>query len=100
MTCIIALSAQKIAFDLQLATVYYHVAQNSGGVARTLANQWLQSFGKENVGGFKIANISYFSESRIWLGKILVNDVRLAKVSPIRILHYTVLQVATSVNIE
>ena len=28
------------------------------------------SFGEENVGEFTIANISYFSEPGIWLGKI------------------------------
>ena len=32
----------------------------------------------ENVGKFTIANISYFSESGIWLGKILANDIRFA----------------------
>ena len=36
-------------------------------------------FGKENVGEFTIANISYFSESGIWLGKILVDGIRFAK---------------------
>ena len=47
-----------------------------------MAIQSFQSFGDENVGEFTIANISYFSESGIWLGKnkILVNDVRFAKV--------------------
>ena len=38
-----------------------------------------QSFGQENVGKFIIVNISYFSESGIWLGKILANDVCFAK---------------------
>ena len=38
-----------------------------------------QSFGEENVGGFTKANISFFSESEIWLGKILVNNVHYAK---------------------
>ena len=47
-----------------------------------MANQSFQSFGKENVGEFTMANISYFSESGIWLGKILANYVRFAKVSP------------------
>ena len=46
---------------------------------KTLVNQLFQSFGKENVGKFTTANISYFSESGIWLGKILTNDVCLAK---------------------
>ena len=45
----------------------------------TLANQLFQSFGKENVGEFTIANVSYFSESRIWQDKILVNGVRFIK---------------------
>ena len=35
---------------------------------KTLANRSFQSFGEENVGEFIIANISYFSESGIWLG--------------------------------
>ena len=37
------------------------------------------SCGEENVGEFTIANISYFSEPGIWLGKILANGVRFAK---------------------
>ena len=36
-------------------------------------------FGEENAGEFTIANISYFSEPGIWLGKILVNGIRFAK---------------------
>ena len=40
------------------------------------------SFGEENVGEFTIVNISYFSEPGIWLGKILANGVRFAKVFP------------------
>ena len=61
-----------------------------------MANQSLQSFGAENVGEFTTANISYFSESAIWLGKILANDVcfgkfaKFTKVFPTRILRYTV----------
>ena len=50
----------------------------------TLANQ---SFQKENVGEFTIANISYFSESGIWLGKILVNGIRFAKFTKVFPLH-------------
>ena len=46
---------------------------------KTLTNQLFQSFGKENFGEFTIATISYFSESGIWLGKILVNDIHLTK---------------------
>ena len=33
----------------------------------------------ENVGEFTIAYISYFSESGIWLGKILANGILFAK---------------------
>ena len=43
------------------------------------------SFGKENVGEFTIATISYYSESGIWLGKILANEdhfTKFAKVFP------------------
>ena len=39
----------------------------------------LKSFGEENVGKFTIANIRYFSESGIWLGKILANGYCFAK---------------------
>ena len=46
---------------------------------KTWANQLFQSFGKENIGEFTIANISYFSESGICLGKILANDIHLPK---------------------
>ena len=48
---------------------------------KTLANRSFQTFGEENVGKLTIANniISYFSESGIWLGKILANDVQFAK---------------------
>ena len=45
-----------------------------------MVNWSFHSFGKENVGEFTIANISYFSEYGIWLGKILVNDVHFTKV--------------------
>ena len=34
---------------------------------------------RENVGKFTIANISYFSESGIWLGKILANGIPFTK---------------------
>ena len=36
-------------------------------------------FGKDNVGKFALANISYFSEPGIWLGKILANGIHFAK---------------------
>ena len=52
---------------IYIYTYTYRIAQNF----ETLANQSFQSFGEENVGEFTIASISYFSESRIWLGKIL-----------------------------
>ena len=42
------------------------------------------SFGEENVDKFTIGNISYFSESGIWLGKILVNGVHFTNVFPYR----------------
>ena len=44
-----------------------------------MANQSFYSFGKENVGEFTIGNISYFSESEIWLGKLLANGIHFAK---------------------
>ena len=59
----------------------------------TLANRLFQSFGKENVGEFKLLTFSQLSRSGIWLGKIWANDVcfaRFAKVSPTNILCYMV----------
>ena len=41
------------------------------------------SFGEENVGEFTIANISYFSEPRIWLSKILANGIHFAKIAEV-----------------
>ena len=55
---------------------------------KTLANQSFQSFGEENIGEFTIATISYYSESGIWLGKILANDDCFAKFA--KVLRYTV----------
>ena len=46
--------------------------------SKTLANRSFQSFGEENIGKFT-AIYSHFSESGIWLGKILANDVPFAK---------------------
>ena len=46
---------------------------------KTLANRSFMSFGEEIVCEFTIANISFFSEPGIWLGKILVNGVRFVK---------------------
>ena len=56
----------------------YHIAQNFGRVKLWRMDCFI-SFGKEYVGKFTIANISYFSEPGIWLGKILANAVRFAK---------------------
>ena len=61
---------------------------------KALENRSFQSFGEENVGEFTIANISYFSESGIWLGKILVNGIRFAKIAKVflcQVVHYTVI---------
>ena len=55
---------------------------------KTLVNRLFQTFGKENVGEFTIAIVSYFSESGIWLGKILANDIcftKFAKVFPTKV---------------
>ena len=52
---------------------------------KTLMNRSFYSFGEENVGESTIANISYFSESGIWLGKVLANGVcftKFAKIFP------------------
>ena len=50
-----------------------------------MTNQSFKSFGEENGAKFTIATISYYSESGIWLGKILANDdhfTKFAKVFP------------------
>ena len=64
----------------QLAT--YCIAITKFWWGKTWANRSFQSFGKENVGKFTNANIGYFSDSGIWLGKILANGIRFAKVFP------------------
>ena len=56
----------------------YCVAQNFGKVKLWQIDHFKVSV-RENVGEFTIANISYFSESGIWLGKTMANAVRLAK---------------------
>ena len=74
----------------------YRIAQNLGG----LVNLSFQSFGEENAGEFTIANIDYFTESRVWLGKILANDICFAKfpkIFPAKILHYAVCIYLTSI---
>ena len=66
-------------------------------------NRSFQIFGEENVGKFTVANISYFSEYGIWLGKILENNIcfaKFAKVFLARILHYTVYVVFKVCSIE
>ena len=42
-------------------------------------NGIISRFDEENVSDITMANISYFSESGIWLGKILANGVCSAK---------------------
>ena len=56
------------------------MTQNFGGVKLWQINHFMK-FGEENVGKFTIANISYFSEFGIRLGKILVNGVCFAKLA-------------------
>ena len=47
-----------------------------------MANQSFQSFGKENVGEFKLLTFNELSGSGIWLGNILAYDVCFAKNFP------------------
>ena len=47
--------------------IVYHIAQNFGGVKLCR----FRVFGREHVGEFKHLTFSYFSESGIWLVKIL-----------------------------
>ena len=75
-----------------MSSSYYRIAQNFGRVKLWRINCFM-SFCEENVGEFTIANISYFSELRIWLGKILQMAFILPNslwFSPARILRYTV----------
>ena len=68
------------------------MAQNFGRVKLWRIDRFM-SFGKENVGEFTLANISYFSEPGIWLGKLLANGIcfaKFAKVFPTKIWRYTV----------
>ena len=91
-----------LAFLLQQAFCYatksyYHITQNFGGVKLWRINCFM-SFGEDNVGEFTIANISYFSEPGIWLGKILATGVRFAKFAKVflaKILRYTIIVVFT-----
>ena len=55
----------------------YHIAQNFAGLK--FGELIVLSFGEENVGEFTIANISYFSEPGMWLGKILANGICFTK---------------------
>ena len=63
--------AIRLLFNILYSAKFWRV--------KTLANRSFQSFGKENVGKFTIASVTYFSESGIWLGKILASDVCFAK---------------------
>ena len=60
--------------EILIFTNNYHIAQNSGRVY--FCESIIQSFGKENIEEFTKVNLSYFSQSAIWL---LVNDARCAK---------------------
>ena len=57
----------------KLTVKLYCIAQNVGEV-KLWQIDCFKSFGKENVGEFTIAIISYYGKSGIWLGKILAND--------------------------
>ena len=64
---------------INLIQTIYRIAQNVGSCR--------VGFGDENVGEYTIATISYYSESGIWLGKILANDNRFTKFT--KVLRYT-----------
>ena len=73
------------------ATMRYRIAQNSGGVKLWRIDHF-RVLARKTLANLQLY-ISHFSESGIWLGKILANDVLFAKfanVSPARILRYTV----------
>ena len=75
---IICYSTLTLCCMFQKHITAYHIAQNFGGVKLWQINRFM-SYGEENVGEFTIANVSYFSEPGIWLGKILANSVHFAK---------------------
>ena len=80
----ISLSGKKYALD-KVYHIYLHKSRTyirctipysaKCWRGKTSANRSFQSFDEENVDKFTIANISYLSESGIWLGKILANDI-------------------------
>ena len=57
----------------------YRIAENFGGVKLFWRPDRFRVLAKESVGEFTIAYISYFSESGIWLGKILANGIPFTK---------------------
>ena len=59
----------------------------------SLVNWTFQSFGEENLSKFTIANISYLSESGIWLVKYWRMIFISPKVSPAKALCYMVMNV-------
>ena len=78
---LIHVTATSIRFSGQRSFYIYIPYSAKFWRGKTLANRSFQTFSEENVGELTIADniISYFSESGIWLGKILANDVQFAK---------------------
>ena len=56
---------------------YYRIAQNSGGVKLWRINRF-RVLARKTLANLQLY-ISHFSESGIWLGKILTNDIPFAK---------------------
>ena len=57
--------------------IWYHIAQNSGRVKLWRINHF-RVLARKTLANLQLY-ISHFSESGIWLGKILANDVPFAK---------------------
>ena len=73
------------------SSAIYRLAQNSGGVKLWRIDHF-RVLARKTLANLQLY-ISHFSESGIWMGKILANDVPFAKfaeVFPARILRYTV----------
>ena len=70
---------------MKIFTILYSTKQWQ---RKILANQSFQSFGEKSFGEFKLLTFSKLSGSGIWLGKILVNNVRLAKFAKVFSRHH------------
>ena len=83
----------------KLEQTIYRIASAKFWPGKTLANQSFQSFGEGKCWRIYNSLHCYCSESGIWLGKILANDVpfaKSAKVSPAKIFRYMVYYICSN----